>query len=169
MDKMLYVTEYDSLIGILLLAATDDGLAVCALREAAVKRRILERIVSDLDLDIENGCNSILDEAVNWLDNYFRGRENEKRLPLLLGGSPFQKKVWSTLLEIPYGTTVSYSQLANRIGNPKSVRAVANAVGANRLWIVVPCHRVIGANGSLTGYAGGLEAKRFLLSLESRG
>lgn len=169
MDKMLYVTEYDSPIGILLLGATDDGLAVCALREAAVKRRILERTVAIFDLKVESGCNSILDETVNWLDNYFRGRKNEKRLPLLLGGSPFQKKVWSDLLEITYGTTVSYSQLANRIGNPKAVRAVANAVGANRLWIVVPCHRVIGANGSLTGYAGGLEAKRFLLSLESRG
>lgn len=84
-------------------------------------------------------------------------------------GSLFQKKVWTELLEISYGTTVSYSQVANRIGNPKAVRAVANAVGANRLWIVVPCHRVIGADGSLTGYAGGLDAKRFLISLESRG
>ena len=102
------------------------------------------------------------------LDNYFAGYVSEKRLPLLLGGSPFQKKVWWDLLEIPYGTTVSYRQLAGRIGRPTAVRAVANAVGANRLWIVVPCHRVIGADGSLIGYAGGIDAKRFLLSLESR-
>lgn len=169
MNDVLYICDYKSPVGPLLLAATDAGLAVCAGKEGVVKRRILEKTVADFDLTVESGRNNILDMAVEWLDNYFAGHVDEKRLPLLLGGSPFQKKVWSDLLEIPYGATVSYRQLAGRIGRPTAVRAVANAVGANRLWIVVPCHRVIGADGSLTGYAGGIDAKRFLLSLESRG
>lgn len=85
-----------------------------------------------------------------------------------LAGTDFQQSVWRALMEIPYGETRSYMQIAERIGNPKGVRAVAQAIGANGLSIIVPCHRVIGANHSLTGFAGGLEAKRFLLNLEGK-
>lgn len=170
MKGILYLVDYHSPIGRLMLGATDEGLAICALKEVADKRQIVEKTIKTFGLKTENSeTNGVLALTTEWLDNYFAGQKNEKRLPLMMGGSPFQKKVWMELLEIPYGSTVSYGSLADKVGNPRAVRAVAGAVGANRLWIVVPCHRVIGADGSLTGYAGGLDAKRFLLSLESRG
>ena len=87
-------------------------------------------------------------------------------MPLLFVGSDFQKSVWQMLLEIPYGQTISYGEMARRIGIPKAVRAVANANGANAISIFAPCHRIIGSDRSLTGYGGGLEAKKFLLELE---
>ena len=106
------------------------------------------------------------DEACRQLDRYFEGRLKRFDLPLAPRGTPFQQRVWQALLEIPYGHTTSYSELAERIGNPKSVRAVGTANGANPISIIIPCHRVIGRDGSLTGYAGGLARKALLLKLE---
>ena len=100
------------------------------------------------------------------MDEYFLKRRKHFDIPLLFAGTDFQKQVWQSLLTIPYGQTLSYGALAANIGCPKAVRAVANANGANALSIFVPCHRVIGGNRSLTGYGGGVEAKRFLLDLE---
>src|SRR4051794_17628592 len=97
------------------------------------------------------------------LDEYFAGERIEFDLPLRMEGSPFQREVWSALQGIPYGETVSYGELARRIGRPEASRAVGLANGRNPISIVVPCHRVIGASGSLTGYGGGVERKRFLL------
>ena len=103
------------------------------------------------------------------LVEYFDGRRSEFDVPLGLEGNPFELRVWQALCEIPYGETESYGELAARIGHPGSARAVGAANGRNPISIVVPCHRVIGASGSLTGYAGGLDAKRRLLELEARG
>jgi methylated-DNA-[protein]-cysteine S-methyltransferase len=100
------------------------------------------------------------------LEEYFAGRRTTFELPLAPEGTPFQRGVWQALSRIPYGQTISYGELARRIGNPQASRAVGLANGANPLPIVVPCHRVIGANGSLTGFGGGLEIKRKLLALE---
>lgn len=100
------------------------------------------------------------------LDEYFAGTRREFDVPLLFAGTEFQEKVWCVLLGIPYGSTISYGELARRIGKPKSVRAAANACGANAIAIFAPCHRVIGNNHSLTGYAGGLTTKQCLLHLE---
>ncbi len=100
------------------------------------------------------------------LEEYFAGRRREFDLPLAPEGTPFQHAVWQALTRIPYGETISYGELARRIGNPQASRAVGLANGANPLPIVVPCHRVIGADGSLTGFGGGLEIKRKLLALE---
>lgn len=111
---------------------------------------------------------SRLAEAKRQFVAYFHGELTDFDLPLDAAGTEFQKKVWKGLGGIPYGTTISYAELAKRIDNPKASRAVGLANGANPLAIVVPCHRVIGANGSMTGYGGGLPAKRFLLDLESR-
>ena len=111
----------------------------------------------------------VLDEAARQLDAYFAGDRREFDLPLRLYGTDFQAVVWRALREIPYGETRSYADVARRIGRPTAVRAVGHANGQNPLAIVVPCHRVIGADGSLTGYAGGLELKRALLELEARG
>ncbi|WP_297793685.1 methylated-DNA--[protein]-cysteine S-methyltransferase [uncultured Eudoraea sp.] len=108
-----------------------------------------------------------LEEAVYQLNEYFEG--NRKHFDLLLNpeGTEFQKKVWNALLEIPYGKTMSYLELSKKLGDVKAIRAVASANGKNPLWIIVPCHRVIGSDGSLTGYAGGLHRKKWLLNHES--
>ena len=106
-------------------------------------------------------------EAIAQLDAYFAGRLHRFDLALAPEGTPFQREVWSALTDIPYGETVSYSELARRIGRPAASRAVGAANGKNPLPIVVPCHRVIGANGSLTGFGGGLAIKRRLLELEA--
>ena len=109
-----------------------------------------------------------LEAAAAQLDEYFAGRRTAFDLPLHLDGTPFQRRVWAALREIPYGTTVTYTELARAVGRPDIVRAVGAAVGRTPVPIVVPCHRVVGADGSLTGYGGGLQRKRALLDLERR-
>jgi|SRR5579862_3362944 len=116
----------------------------------------------------ERPSHPALREAVGQLRSYFAGELRDFDLVLDLQGTDFQKRVWHELLHIPYGETRSYSYVANTIGAPKAVRAVGAANGSNPIPIVVPCHRVIGAGGSLTGYGGGLPLKRFLLDLEAR-
>jgi methylated-DNA-[protein]-cysteine S-methyltransferase len=114
-------------------------------------------------------CKSpVLKKCLSQLDEYFAGKRKDFDLPLKQSGTPFQQKVWDALQTIPYGKTVCYADIARKIGNPKAVRAVGAACGKNHLWLVVPCHRVIGANGSLTGYAGGIERKEWLLAHESK-
>lgn len=107
-----------------------------------------------------------LKECVDQLQEYFNGNRKEFRLKLNPEGTEFQKKVWTRLLEIPFGKTMSYQDLSIELGDVKAIRAVAAANGKNPLWIVVPCHRVIGSDGSLTGYAGGLHRKEWLLRHE---
>ncbi|RLB94186.1 MAG: cysteine methyltransferase [Deltaproteobacteria bacterium] len=107
-------------------------------------------------------------EAMDQLGAYFKGERTLFDLELNVQGTDFQKRVWKELVKIPYGETISYGQLAQRIGNPKASRAVGMANGKNPISIIVPCHRVIGKNGSLTGFGGGLETKRTLLDLEKR-
>ncbi len=109
----------------------------------------------------------ILEDCVIQLCEYFEGSRTSFDLKLNPEGSEFQKSIWSLLCEIPYGKTISYLELSKRFGNVKAIRAVANANGKNPLWIIVPCHRVIGSDGSLTGYAGGLHRKKWLLEHES--
>jgi methylated-DNA-[protein]-cysteine S-methyltransferase len=108
-----------------------------------------------------------LKEAVSQLQDYFEGKRNDFDFKLNPQGTDFQQKVWQELLNIPYGKTISYLDLAKKLGDPKVIRAAASANGKNPLWIVVPCHRVIGADGSLTGYAGGLWRKKWLLEHEN--
>jgi methylated-DNA-[protein]-cysteine S-methyltransferase len=108
------------------------------------------------------------DEAIGQLEAYFEGERREFDLPLAPEGTPFQREVWEMLRKIPYGETVSYGELARRLERPGSSRAVGAANGRNPIPIVIPCHRVVGADGSLTGFGGGLEVKRRLLALEAR-
>ncbi len=107
-------------------------------------------------------------EVIRQLQAYFRGELKEFELPLAMEGTEFQLRVWNTLRTIPYGETITYAQLAERIGNPKAVRAVGLANGSNPIPIIVPCHRVIGSDGSLTGFGGGLATKKLLLELENK-
>ncbi|MET7028871.1 methylated-DNA--[protein]-cysteine S-methyltransferase [Sediminicola luteus] len=108
-----------------------------------------------------------LEDAVYQLNEYFEGKRSQFSLTLNPEGTDFQKKVWEALEQIPYGKTVSYLDLSKTLGDPKAIRAVAAANGKNPLWVIVPCHRVIGSDGSLTGYAGGLHRKKWLLEHES--
>ena len=151
-----YWTTFDSPVGELLL--TSDGAALTRL------------LFSPFEVDptwSEDPC-KVLDETVAQLSDYFAGVRTDFDLPLDPAGTPFQRTVWRALREIPYAETINYGQLATRVGNPNASRAVGLANGRNPISIVVPCHRVIGANGSLTGYGGGLDRKRTLLELERR-
>lgn len=110
--------------------------------------------------------NEVLTLAINQLQDYFTGNLKDFDLPLSPEGTDFQQRVWQELLQIPYGVTVSYQEVANRLGDPKCIRAAATANGKNPLAIIIPCHRVIGSNGEMTGYAGGIHRKKDLLRLE---
>ena len=118
----------------------------------------------------DDTCNdsTILAACVRQLDEYFDGRRMNFDLPVDQKGTPFQQNVWNVLTDIPFGTTVSYADVARMLNKPQAARAVGAANGQNKVWIIVPCHRVIGANGSLTGYAGGLERKKWLLTHEAK-
>jgi len=110
----------------------------------------------------------LLLEAKKQLEEYFLGQRKVFNLPIGLWGTDFQRKVWLAVGKIPFGQTITYAKLAEQLGNPAAIRAVGTAIGANPLLIILPCHRIIGSNGSLTGYAGGLEKKKALLQLEGQ-
>ena len=114
------------------------------------------------------GSDPVLAEAVRQVNAYFDGALQEFALPLAPAGTSFQRRVWDALCEIPYGTTISYLDLARRLSNERAVRAVGAANGRNPISIIIPCHRVMGSNGSLVGYGGGLERKRWLMDHETR-
>lgn len=116
--------------------------------------------------DAQKGSSSVLDNAVSQLNEYFAGTRKRFDLPLKFSGTEFQNRVWCELQNIPYGKTISYKELAEKTGNIKACRAVGMANNKNPIPIIIPCHRVVGSNGKLTGYAGGLEVKKFLLELE---
>lgn len=159
-------TEYEAPCGRLFLGVHGSEICIC---DWIIGNRIsmtLRRInkfsggIKQKD-DVE-----LLERARCQLNEYFAGYRVQFDLPLTSLGTEFQRRIWRALKRIPYGETVSYSDIAVAVGIPRGVRAVATAIGANPLSILIPCHRVIGANGSLTGYAGGLDAKRFLLQFE---
>jgi AraC family transcriptional regulator of adaptative response/methylated-DNA-[protein]-cysteine methyltransferase len=152
------------------MLAGASGAGVCLLEFS--DRRMLETQLARLEKRFRArflpGPNRHLDRLRRELGLYFQGRLREFKVPLVMAGTEFQKEVWQALLTIPYGQTRSYGQQATLIGRPKAVRAVGRANGDNRIAIVIPCHRVIGDNGQLTGYGGGLWRKRFLLDLEQK-
>jgi methylated-DNA-[protein]-cysteine S-methyltransferase len=149
----------DSPVGRLTLIGSNKGLAAI-LWENDDPNRVRAKA------EVKSNDHPVLVETERQLNEYFEGKRNAFSLELDPIGTDFQKEVWGALLTIPYGETRSYTQIANQLGNPKAVRAVGSANGRNPISIIVPCHRVIGASGALTGFAGGLEAKACLLSLE---
>lgn len=146
----------DTPVGGLLLARDDAGL------------RLIQFLAGGADLKVRlyDQRDEDFDDVVVQLKEYFAGRRRRFDLPLAPAGTPFQQRVWRALLDVPYGETISYGELASRIGQRTASRAVGLANGSNPLPIVIPCHRVIGASGKLTGYGGGLPIKRQLLALE---
>jgi methylated-DNA-[protein]-cysteine S-methyltransferase len=155
----MYVNYYKSPVGDLLVKTDDD--AVLYLGFAGANPPI-----TTATSPFSKGDKGVASELFKQLDEYFAGSRREFDVPIKMFGTTFQMAVWAGLLQIPYGKTISYGQLAAMIGKPKSARAVGGANHVNPISIIVPCHRVIGANGSLTGYGGGLEIKKLLLNLE---
>ena len=161
---MLYQTYYNSPLGEMLLAADDKG--VTGLWFDGQKY-----FAQGFPENPEIGESTLLGEAKRWLDLYFSGKEPDFDLPLHPAGTGFQKEVWKILLTIPYGKTMTYGEIAAQIAEKRglarmSAQAVGGAVGHNPISIIIPCHRVVGSNGSLTGYAGGMDRKITLLKLE---
>ena len=153
-------------LGPMLAGATQDGICLLDFVDQRMLETEIDRLSKLLNATFVPGHNKHLEELSTQLKDYFSGKRKEFDLPLVLVGTAFQKKVWAVLQTIPYGNTRSYKEQAELIGFPRAVRAVAKANGDNRLSIVIPCHRVIGSNGKLTGYGGGLWRKQFLLNLE---
>lgn len=147
----MYTQYFRSACGIVSVTANDDGITAVTFtgKQAPAPRP-----------------NTLTQQACEQLNAYFAGQRQTFDMPLAMQGSDFQRQVWQALLTLKYGETVSYREIAERIDNPRAVRAVGLANSKNPIAIVVPCHRVIGASGKLTGYAGGLERKRYLLNLE---
>ena len=157
---------YDTLYGELILGSYQEKLCLCDWRYRNKRDTIDLRIKEGLKAEYIERDDNVLSSARKQLDEYFNQTRNKFNIPLITVGSTFQKKVWSHLQKIPFGQTLSYLQLAENIGDSNAVRAVASANGANAISIIIPCHRIIGSNGKLVGYAGGLKAKADLLGLE---
>ena len=154
---MNYYTYYQSPYGQMTIQANDTGLLGAWFEIQTTQPQ---------DLGAYSDEHAVLNQTKLQLEEYFSGRRTQFDLPLAAKGTDFQQSVWQALCKIPYGETWSYQQLADEIGNPKAVRAVGLANGKNPISVIVPCHRVIGKNGKLTGYAGGVETKEKLLQLE---
>lgn len=165
--NIIKTRRYESPCGALLLGAFNDRLCLCDWQVEKHRDHVDRRLKRVLRAEFEDGTSAVIEKTVTQLDEFFAGKREVFNIPLLFVGTDFQKKVWDELLKIPYGKTISYGEMARHIGMPKAVRAVANANGANAISILAPCHRVIGSNGSLTGYGGGLAAKKALLGLEA--
>ena len=157
-----YKTKYSEFI----LGSYDKKLCLLDFRYRKMRKTVDNRLKKGLNADFIEQDDEILQKTRQQLDEYFAVERKEFDIPLLTVGTDFQKQVWNALLKIPYGKTASYLQLAKNIDNEKAVRAVANANGANAIGIIIPCHRIIGNNGKLVGYGGGLPLKKRLLKLE---
>jgi len=157
-----YKTKYAEFI----LGSFEGKLCLLDYRYRKMRTTIDNRLQKGFDAIYVEQDDEILKETRKQLDDYFDMQRKEFDIPLVTMGTDFQKSVWDALVNIPYGTTSSYLQLSKDINNEKAVRAVANANGANSIAIIIPCHRIIGSNGELTGYAGGLPVKQKLLDLE---
>lgn len=166
MRNWIHTDIYASPHGELILGSYKNQLCLCDWRYRKSRKLVDRRIQTGLEASFVEAESSINVKCKNQLEQYFNGERKDFELSILLVGSDFQKKVWNLLLEIPYGKTLSYASLSKKLGDEKAIRAVARANGDNALSIVVPCHRVLGSDGSLTGYAGGLSSKKKLLQME---
>ena len=151
---MKFIDYFNSPLGCVEIQASNDAITSVILR--------------DEPSNLTPNPSPLTFECIRQLDEYFAGSRTKFDLPVHQYGTDFQQSVWDALKEIPFGKTVSYAYIAKKINNPKSVRAVGAANGKNKVWIIVPCHRVIGSDGSLTGYAGGVDRKKWLLDHEAK-
>ncbi len=157
---------YDSPCGEMIIGSYEEQLCLCDWRYRKMRLKIDYRISTGLNTSFVQKNSTVITQTIHQLNCYFNKGLHYFAIPILEVGTPFQKQVWKHLKEIPYGETWSYTELAQRMLNPLGIRAIASANGANAISIIIPCHRIIGSDGDLVGYAGGLRAKKQLLQLE---
>lgn len=167
MKQPIHINYFKTPYGELILGAYNNQLCIADWRYRKMRSAIDLRIQSCLNAIYLEETNPILTETKQQFQEYFERKRTIFEIPLLLVGTIFQKQVWHELMKVPYGKTNSYLGLSKKLANEKAIRAVASANGANAVSIIVPCHRIIGSNGELTGYAGGIETKKQLLALEN--
>mgnify|MGYP006163862607 FL=1 len=162
----IFLHHYSSPVGELILGDYNNQLCLCDWQYRKMRKEVDKRLLKGLQAEFEEKLTPLLIETQKQLQAYFDKKRTTFDLPLLLVGTDFQQTVWKTLQQIDYGKTQTYLGLSKQLNNPKAIRAVASANGANAISIIIPCHRIIGSNQELVGYAGGLSAKRKLLALE---
>ncbi len=167
MNNIIKIAYYKTKIGELILGSYDEKLCLLDFRYRKMRLTVDNRIKRYLKVDFVEQEDDIIAKTKKQIDEYLQGQRKEFTIPLLFVGSDFQKQVWQELLKVGYGETTTYLDIAKRINNPKAVRAVASANGANAIGLIVPCHRVIESSGKLGGYGGGLSVKKLLLNIES--
>jgi AraC family transcriptional regulator of adaptative response/methylated-DNA-[protein]-cysteine methyltransferase len=165
---MIKTTKIQTPLGEMVAGATDEGICLLEFNEGRKVPAEYNDLLKFMDATIEDGDNNHLRILKKQLKEYFEGKRKEFTIPVITLGTDFQKAVWKELQNIPFGATVSYLELAVALNRPDSVRAVANANGMNRISILIPCHRVIGSDGRLVGYGGGLKRKKWLLDHEKK-
>ncbi|HGY2265257.1 methylated-DNA--[protein]-cysteine S-methyltransferase [Morganella morganii] len=165
---MIFRTQFSTVLGEMSAAATEQGVCFLEFTEDNRREDTLQRVSARLNMPVTDGNHPHLALLESQLQDYFAGKLTEFTVPLVLPGTSFQQKVWDTLLAVPFGCTVTYSMLAELLSSPRAVRAVGRANGMNPVSVLVPCHRVTGKNGELTGYAGGMDRKAWLLAHEKQ-
>lgn len=168
MSEAIITTSFKTPVGELILGSFQNELCLCDWKYRKMRAAVDKRITAGLNAEFREGDSSVLQQTIEEMSDYFDGHRQTFDVPLLLVGTDFQKQVWDELVKIPFGETSTYLTLSQKLGNEKAIRAVASANGANAISILIPCHRIIGHDGSLVGYAGGLPAKRKLLDLEMK-
>jgi len=165
--KTINIQYYKTPVGELIIGDFENKLCLCDWRYRKMRAQIDNRIQKGLNAEYKLSDSTTIKATINQLDEYFSKKRKQFELDLLFVGTEFQKKVWEQLIKVPYGKKETYLGLSQKLDNEKAIRAVAAANGANAISIIVPCHRIIGKNGELVGYAGGLDAKKKLLNLEN--
>lgn len=163
---MIFTSTFETELGTMIAGATEEGLCLLEFVDRLSLKSELDDLTQYLGDDVSEGENDQIAAVRKQLDEYFEGTRKSFDLKLITPGTDFQQRVWKELLNIPYGTTRTYLQQSEALGNKLAIRAVAGANGMNRIAIVIPCHRVIGSDGSLTGYGGGVKRKKWLLNHE---
>ena len=164
--NQINIHYYKTRIGELILGSFETKLCLLDFRYRRMRTTVDNRIKSRLKAEFAEQDDEILEATRSQIDEYLDGERKEFDIPILMAGTDFQKSVWNALMKVPYGATSTYLQLAKDIDNEKAVRAVASANGANSIGLIIPCHRIIGSDGKLVGYGGGLPIKKRLLKLE---
>ncbi len=165
---MIITSKIETELGIMIAGAVEEGICLLEFSDRRMLPTEYKDLQKHLNTTIKEGENQHIINLKKELSEYFEGKLKQFTVPLITPGTAFQQAVWRELLNIPFGTTRSYLEQAAAFGKPEAIRAVANANGMNRIAIVIPCHRVIGTDGSLTGYGGGLKRKRWLLDHEKK-
>ena len=163
---LITISRIPTPLGSMMAGATDEGICLLAFADGKMLKNQMDGLKKRMKADLVTGQHPLIDLVNLQLSEYFEGKRKVFNVPLVIPGTAFQQKVWNALIKIPFGITRSYKQQATAVGNTKAVRAVARANGENRIAIVIPCHRIIGSDGSIVGYGGGVQRKQWLLKHE---